>query len=396
MVQNAVVCQLTGHNHPSDKHLAGLQEAPIPNWTINESNNISIRILYLKRKANLSTNCHPCNSPITWMQHTLHLNGSQYKGTEKGPRQNTKGLRRLIQLMWFFVLYICLSPLIAAPSHALSVRLSSVARTESQFKCSAIGWFYQDRLKMLSIGGYEANETAEVNAAIGIFCHNQEHLWPFRRFRSETICSAYNRNIPWECVFACGVQFYFRSLERTKKKLVRNSKRWPQHHLTQRLPFLLLFSPDLSPDYMELGFGRGQLSAASRAKRMRTSFKHHQLRTMKSYFAINHNPDAKDLKQLSQKTGLPKRVLQVSFVSRLTEIVHHLSKTYVVQNAVHSASIDCPQTWYRALVVFVRASCGICIISHLFWIACTIISIEQIYVPYKLPDYYHYNNKTKI
>ncbi|KAL1117073.1 hypothetical protein AAG570_004401 [Ranatra chinensis] len=48
-----------------------------------------------------------------------------------------------------------------------------------------------------------------------------------------------------------------------------------------------------------------------RTKRMRTSFKHHQLRTMKSYFAINHNPDAKDLKQLSQKTGLPKRVLQV-------------------------------------------------------------------------------------
>ena len=46
---------------------------------------------------------------------------------------------------------------------------------------------------------------------------------------------------------------------------------------------------------------------------MRTSFKHHQLRTMKSYFAINHNPDAKDLKQLSQKTGLPKRVLQVIF-----------------------------------------------------------------------------------
>jgi hypothetical protein len=44
---------------------------------------------------------------------------------------------------------------------------------------------------------------------------------------------------------------------------------------------------------------------------MRTSFKHHQLRTMKSYFHHNHNPDAKDLKQLSQKTGLPKRVLQV-------------------------------------------------------------------------------------
>ncbi|KFM79706.1 LIM/homeobox protein Lhx9, partial [Stegodyphus mimosarum] len=46
---------------------------------------------------------------------------------------------------------------------------------------------------------------------------------------------------------------------------------------------------------------------------MRTSFKHHQLRTMKSYFAINQNPDAKDLKQLAQKTGLSKRVLQVWF-----------------------------------------------------------------------------------
>ncbi|GBP93824.1 Protein apterous [Eumeta japonica] len=69
----------------------------------------------------------------------------------------------------------------------------------------------------------------------------------------------------------------------------------------------------LNPDYLEMGFrGGGALGSASRTKRMRTSFKHHQLRTMKSYFAINHNPDAKDLKQLSQKTGLPKRVLQVN------------------------------------------------------------------------------------
>ena len=48
-----------------------------------------------------------------------------------------------------------------------------------------------------------------------------------------------------------------------------------------------------------------------KSKRMRTSFKHHQLRTMKSYFNLNHNPDAKDLKQLAQRTGLTKRVLQV-------------------------------------------------------------------------------------
>jgi LIM homeobox protein 2/9 len=73
----------------------------------------------------------------------------------------------------------------------------------------------------------------------------------------------------------------------------------------------------LNADYLELGFGRGSLgSASSRTKRMRTSFKHHQLRTMKSYFAINHNPDAKDLKQLSQKTGLPKRVLQVNIAAK--------------------------------------------------------------------------------
>lgn len=84
-------------------------------------------------------------------------------------------------------------------------------------------------------------------------------------------------------------------------------------HVTNNNEIITLFSIDLNSDYMELGFGRGSLgSASSRTKRMRTSFKHHQLRTMKSYFAINHNPDAKDLKQLSQKTGLPKRVLQVN------------------------------------------------------------------------------------
>lgn len=75
-------------------------------------------------------------------------------------------------------------------------------------------------------------------------------------------------------------------------------------------PFI---SIDLNSDYLDLGFSRGGMSSSSRTKRMRTSFKHHQLRTMKSYFAINHNPDAKDLKQLSQKTGLPKRVLQVLY-----------------------------------------------------------------------------------
>lgn len=73
---------------------------------------------------------------------------------------------------------------------------------------------------------------------------------------------------------------------------------------------LPLSSLDLSYDGSQSP-GSSNLSSQSRSKRMRTSFKHHQLRTMKSYFAINQNPDAKDLKQLAQKTGLSKRVLQV-------------------------------------------------------------------------------------
>lgn len=63
-----------------------------------------------------------------------------------------------------------------------------------------------------------------------------------------------------------------------------------------------------------------------RTKRMRTSFKHHQLRTMKSYFGLNHNPDAKDLKQLAQKTGLTKRVLQVWFQNARAKYRRSLTK----------------------------------------------------------------------
>ena len=49
-----------------------------------------------------------------------------------------------------------------------------------------------------------------------------------------------------------------------------------------------------------------------RSKRLRTSFKHNQLKEMKRWFSKNQNPDAKDLKTLAQTTGLSKRVLQVS------------------------------------------------------------------------------------
>ena len=57
------------------------------------------------------------------------------------------------------------------------------------------------------------------------------------------------------------------------------------------------------------------INPQQRTKRNRTSFKHHQLRIMKTFFAQNHNPDSKGLKILSQKTQLSKRVLQVlSFI----------------------------------------------------------------------------------
>ncbi|VDM98571.1 unnamed protein product [Thelazia callipaeda] len=63
-------------------------------------------------------------------------------------------------------------------------------------------------------------------------------------------------------------------------------------------------------DDIETATDKEALNTTNKSKRMRTSFKHHQLRTMKSYFNLNHNPDAKDLKQLAQRTGLTKRVLQ--------------------------------------------------------------------------------------
>ena len=59
--------------------------------------------------------------------------------------------------------------------------------------------------------------------------------------------------------------------------------------------------------------GPNGLMSGSKTKRARTSFKHHQLRIMKSHFQQNQNPDSRELKILSQKTGLDKKVLQVWF-----------------------------------------------------------------------------------
>ncbi len=54
-------------------------------------------------------------------------------------------------------------------------------------------------------------------------------------------------------------------------------------------------------------------NSLQKKKRMRTSFKHQQLRIMKAYFQLNQNPDSKELKELSERTSLSKRTLQVWF-----------------------------------------------------------------------------------
>ena len=78
------------------------------------------------------------------------------------------------------------------------------------------------------------------------------------------------------------------------------------------------------------GHGLGQ----AKTKRARTSFKHHQLRIMKAHFQINQNPDSRELKMLSQKTGLDKKVLQVSYRDRffcpVTPFVSHTSRQYTI------------------------------------------------------------------
>ena len=59
-------------------------------------------------------------------------------------------------------------------------------------------------------------------------------------------------------------------------------------------------------------------------KRARTSFKHNQLRIMKAHFALNQNPDSRELKMLSGKTGLDKKVLQVIFRCGAALATEHL------------------------------------------------------------------------
>ncbi len=63
-------------------------------------------------------------------------------------------------------------------------------------------------------------------------------------------------------------------------------------------------------------------AAGGKTKRARTSFKHHQLRVMKEHFQHNQNPDSRELKVLSQNTGLDKKVLQVRAATATTATMY--------------------------------------------------------------------------
>lgn len=56
---------------------------------------------------------------------------------------------------------------------------------------------------------------------------------------------------------------------------------------------------------------------------------------MKTYFALNHNPDSKDLKQLSLKTGLTKRVLQVWFQNARAKYRRILTQGDFTEEEIH-------------------------------------------------------------
>ncbi|KFD55295.1 hypothetical protein M513_03936, partial [Trichuris suis] len=90
---------------------------------------------------------------------------------------------------------------------------------------------------------------------------------------------------------------------RRKRALIEQDKKLPT-----------VSQPSSEKSSEEMSQGSDMCSAIGiRPKRMRTSFKQQQLRTMRAYFQMNHNPDAKDLRHLAQKTGLTKRILQVWF-----------------------------------------------------------------------------------
>ncbi|XP_016127921.1 LIM/homeobox protein Lhx2-like [Sinocyclocheilus grahami] len=106
----------------------------------------------------------------------------------------------------------------------------------------------------------------------------------------------------------------------------------------------------------DMGVDLSERVSCQKSKRMRTSFKHHQLRSMQNFFTHNHNPDAKDLKELAQKTGLTKRVLQVWFQNARAKLRRNClyQESVGVDNVsdnstITSPSVPSPQLSHRSL-----------------------------------------------
>ncbi|XP_042634611.1 LIM/homeobox protein Lhx2-like isoform X2 [Cyprinus carpio] len=109
-------------------------------------------------------------------------------------------------------------------------------------------------------------------------------------------------------------------------------------------------------DVSDMGLDLSERVSCQKSKRMRTSFKHHQLRSMQNFFTHNHNPDAKDLKELAQKTGLTKRVLQVWFQNARAKFrrTHLYQESMGVDNVsdnstIMSPSVPSPELSHRSL-----------------------------------------------
>ncbi|KAJ8000133.1 hypothetical protein DPEC_G00201680 [Dallia pectoralis] len=98
-----------------------------------------------------------------------------------------------------------------------------------------------------------------------------------------------------------------------------------------------------SPDpQLEDGATGGR--ARRRTKRIRTCFRSEQLRAMEAYFSQKHNPDGKDWSCLSQRTGLPKRVLQVWFQNARAKLRRSLSADESQSNSPAPQSFDAMAT----------------------------------------------------
>ncbi|XP_063755760.1 LIM/homeobox protein Lhx9-like [Eleginops maclovinus] len=89
-----------------------------------------------------------------------------------------------------------------------------------------------------------------------------------------------------------------------------------------------------------------------RNKRIRTCFRSEQLRALESYFAHKHNPDGKDWNCLAQKTGLPKRVLQVWFQNARAKLRRSLT--------ADDSQVSSPSAPPRGLSMSSSSSPGAC------------------------------------